>query len=136
MIIQFYIGLPVSNCSYVINLLKIQAETFSVKIWGCSLFVLLWCFVELYIHLTLVGFFYIVRCSFLLRDDKIVIKSSSTVCRNYCSIWITASFFLAFLKVSCARSDLPKNISAALGSFVVSVISTFGVSLVQFLFLS
>lgn len=50
-IIQFYIGLPISNSLYVINLLKIQAESFSVKIWGRNVFVLLSCFMELYIHL-------------------------------------------------------------------------------------
>lgn len=125
MIIQFYVGLPVSNCSYIINLLKIQAETFSVKIWGCNLFLLPWLFVELYIHL--IFFFYIVHCCLPLCGDKIVTKSSSTVCWNYCSIRITAGFFLPFLKVNCTRSDLPKNVWTTLGSSVTSFISTFGV---------
>lgn len=56
------------------------------------------------------------------------------VCGNHCPMWITASFFLAFLKVGCARSHLLKNVLTTLIFFVISVPSTFGVSVVEFLF--
>lgn len=55
-------------------------------------------------------------------------------CWNYCSIWVTASFFLPFLKVSCAKVWLAEKCIISVKGFCINFIFTFRVSLAHFLF--
>lgn len=112
MIIQFYIGWFVSSSSYVINLLKIQAETFffPLKIRGCNLFVLFWCFVELYIHL-IFCYFYIDHCHLPLSGDKILLQNQVPQIAGIMNV------FSCVLKVSCIRSDLLRSVSNSMRVF-------------------